>query len=90
MTVGFARAPRRRGRRIAIGAAAVLGIGIVFAAGIALGESLHDTSLHTGTQTLVRTLDPLPIAPAEHTVTVTVTTDTMATASARTSSDERG
>jgi hypothetical protein len=46
---------------------------IVFAVGIALGESLDDGSGPSGTQTLVRTLDPLPLAPAARsTVTVTV------------------
>ena len=36
---------------------------------------MHDNPMPVGTQTLVRTLEPLPIAPAEHTVTMTVTTD---------------
>jgi hypothetical protein len=72
------------------GLVGVLAIGVVFAAGIMLGESLHDTSLRTGTQTLVRTLDPLPIAPAEHTVTMTVTTSTAAAASPNTSPDGSG
>jgi hypothetical protein len=41
-----------------------------FAAGIALGEALHDNPQPGGTQTLVRTLRPLPVAPAPVTVTV--------------------
>jgi hypothetical protein len=45
----------------------------VFALGIAVGEALNDGSEPGGTQTLVRTLDPLPLAPAARsTVTVTV------------------
>lgn len=46
---------------------------VVFALGVAVGEALRD-SPHAGpTQTLVRTLKPLPIAPAaRETITVTV------------------
>jgi len=45
----------------------------VFAVRIAVGESLHDNPRPGGTQTLVRTLKPLPLAPAaRETVTVTV------------------
>ena len=44
-----------------------------FAVGIALGESLGEGP-SPGTQSLVRTLEPLPLAPAARTtVTVTVT-----------------
>jgi hypothetical protein len=53
-------------------AAAVLAAAF-FAVGIAVGESLHDNPRPGGTQTLVRTLKPLPLAPAaRETVTVTV------------------
>ena len=46
---------------------------VVFALGVALGEALHDNPRPGGTQTLVRTLRPLPLAPAaRETVTVTV------------------
>jgi hypothetical protein len=46
---------------------------VVFVVGIALGEALHDSDGGGGTQTLVRTLNPLPLAPAaRETVTVTV------------------
>jgi len=45
-----------------------------FAVGIALGESLGEGPSPGGTQSLVRTLRPLPLAPAARTtVTVTVT-----------------
>jgi hypothetical protein len=41
--------------------------------GIALGEALHDRQAPGGTQTLVRTLRPLALAPAaRETVTITV------------------
>jgi hypothetical protein len=51
----------------------LLAFAIVFAVGIALGQSLNDSSPPSGTQTLLRTLDPLPLAPAARsTVTVTV------------------
>jgi hypothetical protein len=53
--------------------AAVVGAAVVFAVGVAVGESLHDNPQPGGTQTLVRTLKPLPLAPAaRETVTVTV------------------
>ncbi len=46
---------------------------VVFVVGVAVGESLDDGSQPAGTQTLVRTLQPLPLAPAaRETVTVTV------------------
>jgi len=45
---------------------------VVFAVGIALGEALHDNPGKGDTQTLVRTLRPLPLAPAART-TVTIT-----------------
>jgi hypothetical protein len=56
-------------RRILAAAAVVA----VFAVGIALGRALGDASAPAGTRTLVRTLQPLSIAPAaRETVTVTV------------------
>ena len=56
-------------RRIAVAAGVVL----VFLVGIAVGEALHDNPRPGGAQTLVRTLNPLPLAPAaRETVTVTV------------------
>ena len=52
---------------------AALAVAIVFVVGIAFGEALHDNPAPGGTQTLVRTLHPLPLAPAaRETVTVTV------------------
>ena len=56
-------------RRLAL----VLGVLLVFLVGVAVGEALHDNPRPGGTQTLVRTLNPLPLAPAaRETVTVTV------------------
>jgi hypothetical protein len=53
--------------------AALAGAGVIFVVGVAVGESLHDNPKPGGTQTLVRTLKPLPLAPApRETVTVTV------------------
>jgi hypothetical protein len=46
---------------------------VVFGLGLALGEALHDNPSGDGTQTVVRTLKPLPLPPARETVTVTVT-----------------
>jgi hypothetical protein len=49
------------------------GIFLVFALGIGVGEALQDNPKPGGTQTLIRTLRPLPLAPAAlETVTVTV------------------
>jgi hypothetical protein len=57
-------------RRVLLAAALLL----VFAAGIGVGEATHDNPTPGGAQTLVRTLRPLPLAPAAvETVTVTVT-----------------
>ena len=51
-----------------------LGFVAVFVVGIAIGEALHDNPSPGGEQTIVRTLNPLPLAPARETVTVTTTT----------------
>ena len=49
------------------------GLVLAFAVGIAVGEALRDNPKPGGTQTLVRTLELLPLAPAaRETVTVTV------------------
>jgi hypothetical protein len=64
--------PRRRRRHIGrwlVRAALLL---IVFAIGLALGQTLDDSSAPTGTQTSVRTLEPVTLS--AETVTVTVTT----------------
>jgi hypothetical protein len=46
----------------------------VFFAGVAIGRAVEDAPRPGGTQTRIRTLDPLTIPPAERTVTVTTTT----------------
>jgi hypothetical protein len=51
----------------------LLAAAAVFVAGVGLGEALHDNSSPGGSQTIVRTLNPLPLLPAPAT-TVTVTT----------------
>jgi hypothetical protein len=52
----------------------VLALVAAFVVGVGLGEALHDNPKPGGTQTLVRTLHPLPLVPvAQNTVTVTVT-----------------
>jgi hypothetical protein len=43
---------------------------VVFGVGLAVGEALHDNP-SGGTQTVVRTLKPLPLPPARETLTVT-------------------
>lgn len=57
-------------RRIAV---LVVGAAVVFALGIALGAALHDNPDTGGTQTSIRTLEPIQLAPARVTVTVTTT-----------------
>jgi hypothetical protein len=71
------RPRRRRRRRVPGWALTGVALLLVFVVGIAVGESLHDNPKPGGTQTLVRTLQPLPLPPAAgSTVTVTVTTPT--------------
>jgi hypothetical protein len=63
------RPPRRRPNLIRAGLIAAA-LAIAFGVGLGLGESLHDNPKDGGTQTLVRTLKPLPLPPARVTVTV--------------------
>ena len=50
-------------------------LGVAFVIGIGVGEALHDHPDSGGTQTLIRTLQPLPVTPIPpETVTVTTTT----------------
>jgi hypothetical protein len=51
----------------------LVGLAVAFVCGIGLGQALHDAPQSGGTQTIVRTLHPLPLVPiARNTVTVTV------------------
>jgi hypothetical protein len=52
------RAPRRR--RWPWVVAAIVAAAVVFASGLALGLALEDRPVPGGTQTSVRTLEPLP------------------------------
>ncbi len=51
----------------------LLAVGVAFVVGLGVGEALHDQPDLGGTQTLIRTLRPLPITPVPP-KTVTVTT----------------
>jgi hypothetical protein len=64
--------PRRRKRPVARRLLRAAGILIVFAVGIAIGQTLDDSSAPSGTQTSVRTLEPATLS--AETVTVTVST----------------
>jgi hypothetical protein len=66
------RRQRRTGRRIALALALLAGGVVVFALGVGLGRALEENPDPGGTITQVRTLRPLPLAPARETVTVTV------------------
>jgi hypothetical protein len=46
-------------------------VAVVFVAGLAVGRAVEDAPDPGGTQTIVRTLEPLTIEPRERTVTVT-------------------
>ena len=46
-------------------------VAAVFVAGLAIGRALEDAPAPGGTQTIVRTLEPLTVEPSERTVTVT-------------------
>jgi hypothetical protein len=68
------RERRRRaspGRRIAAWIFRLLVIAVVFVAGLVVGRALESAPEPGGQQTVVRTLEPLTVEPAERTVTVT-------------------
>lgn len=64
------RRPRRQGGWLRVVLVLVLLV-LAFVLGLALGRTLEEAPAG-GDRTIVRTLDPLPLAPAEQTVTVTV------------------
>lgn len=51
----------------------VLALGLAFFAGLAIGQALEQAPEPGGTNTRIRTIEPLTVAPAERTVTVTTT-----------------
>ena len=63
---------RRPRRRIGVWALRIAGLLLVFAIGVALGQTLDDSSPPSGSRTLIRTIAPLTLS--ADTVTVTVTT----------------
>jgi hypothetical protein len=65
--------PRRRRRSATPWLVRVALLLIVFAFGIALGQTLDDSSAPSGTQTSVRTLEPVTLSAETVTVTVTET-----------------
>jgi hypothetical protein len=68
-------ARRRRSRRDAIGRVVLLvtGLALAFLFGMAFARTLDDRPSPGGTETIVRTLTPLPQEAPARTVTVTVT-----------------
>ncbi len=65
----------RRGRRSSLARAVLLAFGaaLLLALGFALGRTAAGETPPVATQTLVRTLRPLPLRATRETVTVTVT-----------------
>jgi hypothetical protein len=66
---------RSRGRRAALLVLLAAAGLALFALGIGLGKALEENPEPGGSVTQVRTLRPLPLAPARDTVTVTVTNE---------------
>ncbi len=66
---------RERGRARRSGlltwALRLLVLAVVFLAGVVIGRALESAPRPGGTQTIVRTIEPLTVPPAERTVTVT-------------------
>jgi hypothetical protein len=72
---GSRRSERGRDRsRQVVWAARLLVLAAVFGIGVAVGRAVEGAPKPGGTQTLVRTLVPTTVGPAERTVTVTVAT----------------
>jgi hypothetical protein len=64
----------RRGPSIRRRLVALALLGVAFVVGVGVGEALHDQPDLGGNQTLVRTLQPVPITPIPaKTVTITTT-----------------
>jgi multisubunit Na+/H+ antiporter MnhB subunit len=67
------RARRRRRDTIGRVVLVVVGLALAFLFGIAFAQTLDDRPKSSGTETIVRTLTPLPQDAPGRTVTVTVT-----------------
>jgi hypothetical protein len=65
------RQRRSTGRRLLAWILRLAVLAIVFIAGLAVGKALEQSPDPGGTQTIVRTLEPLTVEPQERTVTVT-------------------
>jgi hypothetical protein len=59
------------GRRLAVWILRLAVLAVVFLAGLAIGRAVEQAPEPGGTQTIVRTLEPLTVEPRERTVTVT-------------------
>ena len=68
-----ARAPRRRRDTIGRVVLVIVGLALAFLFGIAFAQTLDDRPKSSGTETIIRTLTPLPQDAPGRTVTVTVT-----------------
>jgi hypothetical protein len=68
------RRDRRDRSRQIVWAVRLLVLAVVFGIGVAVGRAVEGAPKPGGTQTLVRTLVPTTVGPAERTVTVTVAT----------------
>jgi hypothetical protein len=64
---------RSRARRVVLALLLLVGGAVVFALGVGFGRALEENPEPGGQVTQVRTLRPLPLAPARETVTLTVT-----------------
>ena len=76
MTAGVSGASRRRRgrkRNVLRPVLVALGLLLAFGLGVGFGRALEQNDPARATRTSVRTLKPLPLPPAERTVTVTVT-----------------
>lgn len=67
------RGRRSRRERVGRGILVVVGLALAFLLGIAFARTLDDRPKSTGTETIVRTLTPIPQEAPTRTVTVTVT-----------------
>lgn len=64
-------AGRGLGRGLSRWALGLVVLAVVFFAGLAVGRALEEAPRPGGTQTRVRTIEPLTVPPTERTVTVT-------------------